>query len=206
VYLTLAPLAVWVADLFYAVPLVAALVAMAGVLRAPAAAHRRFWRWAAPGVILICTGDLLWMVFELVHWEPTPSPTAPCYVVGGVLVAVAMLRGGHGWTLLRSLRTFIDASVLAAAVLTIGGAVFVAPAAAGELDVDLVAALAYNGFGVIALVPALFLCLTPGRVPVPILLGALALVGRMGSDGLYTWLLATGAYHSGHPDPPPVDG
>lgn len=77
-YLALAPTSVVVADGLYLVPGVVAMAMMVRVLLARDAAHRRFWLWFAPGVVLAGTGDILWAVFEVLGVEPTPSPADAC--------------------------------------------------------------------------------------------------------------------------------
>ncbi|HEX5781930.1 MAG TPA: HD domain-containing phosphohydrolase, partial [Solirubrobacteraceae bacterium] len=198
-YLALAPLGVWTADGLYSLVVLGAMTMCVKVLLAPGAAHRRFWLPFAPGVILMGAGDLLWTAFELLGADPTPSPADACYVVGELLIVFALLRGSRTWSRLRSVRTLIDASVLAAAALTIGGSLIVAPQLGGELDTTVLLALTYSGLGVIAVVPALILCLGPRRPPLPILLVAAGVVSSTLGDGLYAWLEARDAYVSGHP-------
>jgi diguanylate cyclase (GGDEF)-like protein/PAS domain S-box-containing protein len=199
IYLVLAPRSVLAADALYLVPGVVAMVLMVRVLLARDAAHRRFWLWFAPGVVLTGTGDILWALFELIGVEPTPSPADACYLVGEALIAFALLRGSRAWSWMRSARALIDASVLAAAVLTIGFGVLVAPQVAGEIDAPLALALGYSGLGVLAVVPALLLCLNRRGVPLAILLVACGQVAGIAGDLVYTWLEAGGAYRSGHP-------
>ena len=199
IYLALAPRSVLAADGLYLVPGVIAMALMVRVLLARDAAHRRFWLWFAPGVVLAGTGDILWALFELIGVEPTPSPADACYLVGELLIVIALLRGSRAWSWLRSARALIDASVLCAAVLTIGFGVLVAPQVAGEIDAPLALALGYSGLGVLALVPALLLCLNGRGVPLAILLVACGQVASMGGDLVYTWLEAGGNYRSGHP-------
>jgi diguanylate cyclase (GGDEF)-like protein/PAS domain S-box-containing protein len=196
-YLALAPLGVWTADGLYSLVVLVAMTMCVKVLLAPGATHRRFWLYLAPGVMLMGAGDLLWTAFELLGADPTPSPADACYVIGELLIVFALLRGSRTWSPLRSARTLIDASVLAAAALTIGGSLILAPQLGGELDTTVLLALTYSGLGVIAVVPALILCL--GRPPLPILLVAAGLVSSTLGDGLYAWLEARDAYVSGHP-------
>ncbi len=60
-------------------------------------------------------------------------------------------------------------------------------------------AIGYSGLGVLALVPALLLCLNRRGVPLAILLVACGQVASMAGDLVYTWLEASGSYRSGHP-------
>ena len=198
-YLLLAPTGVVAADLLFQAPATVALVFAVRAMLARGIADRRFWAWLAPGVAFFFTGELLWAVFELVGAEPTPSPADACYVAGMLLLVVAMTRGAGAGSWPRSARSLLEASVLAAAVLTLGFALVVAPNATDGINAAVVVALAYNGLGVLALVPALALVLGSRAVPLPVVLAAAALVTKVIGDGLYTWLAANDAYASGSP-------
>ena len=198
-YLVLAPASVSAADGLYLIPSVVAMAMMVRVLLARDVAHRRFWLWFAPGVVLVATGDLLWSAFEMTGADPTPSPADACYLAGEALIVVALLRGWRATPWLRSARAFIDAGVLGAAALTIGFGVLVAPQVSGEIDATLALAIGYSGLGVLALVPALLLCLNRRGVPLVLLLVACGQVAGTAGDLVYTWLEAGGRYQSGNP-------
>jgi hypothetical protein len=198
-YLVLAPKSVVAADVLYLIPGLVAVTLLVRVALQRDAAHRRFWLWFAPGVAIVVAGDLLWTVFEAIGAAPTPSPADACYVLGEVLIVIALLRGTRTTPFLRGARAFIDASVLGAAALTIGFGVLVAPQVGGQVDTTLALAIGYSGLGVLALVPALLLCLNRRGVPAAILLVACGQVVGMAGDFSYTWLEAAGTYRSGHP-------
>ena len=141
---------------------------------------------SGPGSAFIAfffTGELLWLVFELVGAEPTPSPADACFVAAMLLMIVAILRGPGAGSWPRSARSLLDAAVLAAAVLSLGFALVVAPNAAGGVNAAIALALAYNALGVLALVPALALVLGSRRAPLPVALVAAALQTRSSATG-----------------------
>ena len=198
-YLLLAPTGMVAANLLFQAPAAVALVFAVRAMLARGIADRRFWAWLAPSVAFFFTGELLWAVFELVGAEPTPSPADACYVVGMLLLVVAMTRGLGAGSWPRGARSLLDASVLAAAVLSLGFALVVAPNATDGINAAVVLALAYNGLGVLALVPAIALVLGSRRVPLPIVLVVVALLTKVVGDGIYTWLATNDAYASGSP-------
>ena len=198
-YLVLAPTATLAADLLFQAPATVAVVFAVRAMLARGIADRRFWAWLAPSLAFFFTGELLWAVFELAGAEPTPSPADACFVAGMLLLIVAMTRGLDAASWPRSARSLLDAGVLAAAVLSLGFALVVAPNAAGGINAAIALALAYNALGVLALVPALALVLGSRRAPLPVVLVVTALLTKIIGDGLYTWLAAHDAYASGNP-------
>ena len=140
-YPLLAPVGVVLADVLYQAPAAVAVVFAVRVLLDRGLADRRFWIWFAPAIAFGFAGDLVWTVLELVGADPSLSPATACYVAAMLLTVVAMVRGLGARSWPRSARSLLDASVLAAAVLSLGFALAVAPNATGGLNGTLALAL-----------------------------------------------------------------
>jgi diguanylate cyclase (GGDEF)-like protein/PAS domain S-box-containing protein len=187
-------------DVLYQVPVVVALGFMLWAAVSRRIAHRRFWAWFAPGVALKGLGDLVWIVLELAGAEPTPSPADVLYVAGLLLMVVAMFDGLRAFSRIASLRSLLDASVLATAIVSAGIVLVIGPGLHGEVDAALVLAVTYNVLGVIALLPAIVLCAGSRRgVPTSIAVVAAGLVAMVLGDAAYTYLEARNAYGEGSP-------
>jgi len=187
-------------DIAYQVPGMAApLAVIAGVL-----IYRPSDKWSwiilAAGLTFTVAGDWTWVVLDLLGLELFPSVADAFYLIGLVLVAVAILRLVSGRIPGGDRAGMIDAVIVAVGVGLISWTFLMEPLVADPMAsmLDIGVALAYPLLDLLLLGVLVRLFLVPGRrVPsLLLLLGALVLL--LLADFPYAVMSVEGGYETGH--------
>ena len=196
-YLLLASLPVAQDWLYTAVGATAAVAVLAGV-RIHRPAHRGPWLLLAAGTALFATGDLAWMILDMLGEEPFPSVADVAYLLGYPVLVLAFLhiiavRVADG-----DRSGLLDAATLATAVALVGWFTLLRPVLDAPADpLSLAIGVAYPMGDLVIIAVAIALVATPGArgASFVLLVGALGI--QLVGDLLYAVQVADGAFVDG---------
>ena len=187
-------------DMAYSLVGVLAGIAVLAGIRHHRPDHRGPWLLIAAGVLLLATGDVIWMVLDALGEQPFPSSADIAYLLGYpalmlavlLVIAVRVDRGDRSGLL--------DAAILAVAVALAGWVVLVRPVLLGEGDsLALAIGAAYPLGDLVIIGVAIGMVATPGPrgVSFGLLVGGLGL--QFAADTLYAFQVADGTAVDGGP-------
>jgi two-component system, cell cycle response regulator len=193
-------LTLFVGDILYLVPIIAAVIAASMAAHRLAARQRRLWLALAVAYGAQLGGETAWAGYDYLTDEgpPVPSIADIGYLTASAVTVLALLIGFGGVARLRRLRGMLDTVLILVALGGMGWQMLIRPQLSGDplladlvsiaypiLDIALLCCLSIVGFG------------GHRRVPLAVrLVGAATAVNAV-SDMIYTYVSLFGTYASG---------
>jgi diguanylate cyclase (GGDEF)-like protein len=187
------------ADLVYPLPLAAGILAGILAVRRAEGRARRFWIVLLVAFALDLGANLVWTWIELVQGREVPYPSLAdlLWIAGYPAAFVAIYVGFWRGSSLRVSRAWLDGSVLAAAVGYVGYVVLIEPQLEWGASLGTAVGIAYP-LGDIVLVTLLAsIAFCHSRLPLPLVLMALAWLSAGFGDIGYTYVESLNGYASG---------
>ena len=186
-------------DLFYQVPEMVAVPAIALGIRMHKPHDARPWVALAAGLGLTAAGDWTFVVLDRMGIEPFPSVADVFYLGGMLLVALAIMALARGRLPAGDRASLLDALIVAVGVGMLSWVFFMSPIVADEYGsiVEIAVALAYPMLDVLLLAILVRLVLAPGEQPMSLRLVMLALVAFLAADFPYAALALVDGYQTG---------
>jgi len=188
-------------DIFYQVPGMLAVLAIAAGIWLHRPADKRPWILLGTGLALQTAGDWTWVLLEKVFFiEPFPSAADVFYLGGMGLVALAILWLAKGRLPGGDRASMLDALIVAVGVGMLSWVFLMAPIVADDTAsfIEISVALAYPLLDILLLGVLVRLVLAPGAQPASLRLIIGALVAFLLADYPYAILAVTEGYYTGH--------
>jgi diguanylate cyclase (GGDEF)-like protein len=192
--------AMFVGDILYLVPLVAA-VAVAGIAaRRERGRHRTLWRLLTVAFSAQLAGESIWAAYDYLTEDGPPAPSIADlgYLLSSTLMVVAVLVGFGGAGRLRHLRGLVDSTLIIVSLFALGWHMLIRPQLTEAVAWADVVNVAYPLLDVV-LLACLGIVGMAGHKSVPMtvrLVGAAGAVNAV-SDMIYTYLATFSDYDSG---------
>ncbi len=187
-------------DLIYQIPGMAAPIAVIiGVLRYRPPDPRP-WFVLAAGLALTTIGDWTWLLMAQVGVESFPSVADALYLIGLVLIGLALLALVRGRIPGGDRAGIIDALIVAIGAALLSWTFLMQPLVNDPFASipEIATALAYPAIDILLLGVLVRVFLVPGRRVVALNLLSLALLALLLSDFPYAVMVLSGTYETGH--------
>jgi two-component system cell cycle response regulator len=190
----------FVGDILYLVPLIAAVLAAAVAARRTRGRHRTLWRLLTVAFAAQLAGESIWAGYDYltVDGPPDPSIADLCYLTASTLTIVGVLVGFGGAGKLRHLRGLLDSSLIMVSLGALGWHLLIQPQLSEAVAwIDLVSVL-YPLLDIV-LLACLGLVGMAGHRSVPLSVWLVGVAGAVNAvcDMIYTYLALFSDYESG---------